>query len=58
MGFWGGLLIGLFIGANVGLFVACLFGNPRRDKTVAVIENDLGSGEFVRWASEQMEKTL
>ena len=57
MEYWMGLGIGIFIGMNVGLFGAFLFLSKRREKTVAVIENDLGSGEFLRWASEERKKT-
>ena len=51
MELWGGLLIGAFIGANVGILVACIIGGTRRRRDV--ITNDIGSGEFLSWSSEE-----
>ena len=56
MEFWGGLLIGAFIGANVGLLVACIIGGTRRKR--AAIANDIGSGEFLRWVSEERNRPV
>ena len=33
MGFWGGLFIGLFTGANIGVVVAALLAGAKRDES-------------------------
>jgi hypothetical protein len=40
MGFWNGVIIGLFIGTNVGIVLACLLAGSRRDPERSVIPAD------------------
>lgn len=40
MGFWNGVIIGLFIGTNVGIVLACLLAGSRRDPGRSVFPAD------------------
>ena len=51
MNFWTGLIIGMILCANIGLLASGLLSAAKRGD--AVIENDLGSGEFLRWVFEE-----
>jgi hypothetical protein len=35
MGFWQGIIIGIFVGANIGIVIAGLFAGCRRDACAA-----------------------
>jgi hypothetical protein len=57
MDFWMGLIVGLFIGATLGvLVVGLLFGSKQRSRIEDVFENDIGSNEFLRWVIEERSR--